>query len=255
MRSLCIFFILTFSLTSIGPTVGEHSTVSDRSKATTLVTKVSTPTDDSLKQPIKKKTVSEAKQPAKKKTVVKAKQPVQKITVVKPKLPVKKITVAKPKLPVKKITVVKPKLPVPAKPTEQSPTPSSTSNILAIEREAVRLINIERTKQGLKPLMIDSKLCMIARKKSLDMKEKNYFSHQSPTYGSPFDMLKQFGVSYRTAGENIAAGYSTAQAVVNGWMNSQGHRRNILNPAFTHIGVGYVTGGSYGTYWTQISTG
>jgi uncharacterized YkwD family protein len=252
MRSLCIFIILTFSLTSFSPAVGEHSTVSDSSKATTP--KVTSPTDDSLKQPINQKTVA-AKQPVQKITVAKPKQPAKKITVVKPKQPVKKITVVKPKQPVKKITVAKPNSPVPAKPTKQPSNPSDTSDILAIEREAVRLINIERTKQGLKPLVIDSKLCMIARKKSLDMKEKNYFSHQSPTYGSPFDMLKQFGVSSQTSGENIAAGYSTAQAVVTGWMNSQGHRENILNPAFTHIGVGYVTGGSYGTYWTQISTG
>jgi uncharacterized YkwD family protein len=106
----------------------------------------------------------------------------------------------------------------------------------------------------LKPLKLDQKLSSVARIKSQDMKDNGYFSHQSPTYGSPFDMLKQFGVSYRTAGENIAAGYSTAQAVVDGWMNSQGHRENTLNKSFTKIGVGYVKGGSYGSYWTQLFT-
>ncbi len=80
------------------------------------------------------------------------------------------------------------------------------------------------------------------------MHDKRYFSHQSPTYGSPFDMMKQFGITYRTAGENIAMGQSTPQAVVNAWMNSEGHRANILNASFTQIGMGYVADGHY---WTQ----
>ncbi|SPT92496.1 YkwD protein [Bacillus subtilis] len=80
------------------------------------------------------------------------------------------------------------------------------------------------------------------------MKDKNYFDHQSPTYGSPFDMMKSFGISYKTAGENIAKGQKTPEEVVKAWMNSEGHRKNILNPNFTHIGVGYVESGSI---WTQ----
>jgi len=89
----------------------------------------------------------------------------------------------------------------------------------------------------------------------MDMRDKNYFSHQSPTYGSPFSMMKNFGISYRTAGENIAAGQQTPQEVVTAWMNSPGHRANILNKSFTHIGVGYAKGGSYGHYWTQMFIG
>lgn len=150
----------------------------------------------------------------------------------------------------------------PKQSTSTNQTPSSTSgssasdsNVSAVEREVVRLVNAEREKQGLKPLALDSKLSSIAGKKSQDMKDNNYFSHQSPTYGSPFDMLKQFGVSYSTAGENIAAGQRSAKVVVDGWMNSQGHRENILNASFTKIGVGYVSGGSYGSYWTQLFTG
>ena len=81
------------------------------------------------------------------------------------------------------------------------------------------------------------------------MKDKGYFSHTSPTYGSPFQMMKSFGISYKSAGENIARGYATPEAVVNGWMNSSGHRANILNKSFTHIGVGYVQSGNY---WTQM---
>jgi uncharacterized YkwD family protein len=156
------------------------------------------------------------------------------------------------------------------KPTKQTDTKQSVSQkkpasshvlaandttISSVEREVVRLVNIERSKQGLPSLTLDNKLSEVAEKKSWDMKAHNYFSHQSPTYGSPFDMLKQAGISYRTAGENIAAGYPTAKAVVDGWMNSEGHRENILNPAFTKIGVGYVTGGSQNGYWTQLFTG
>ena len=84
------------------------------------------------------------------------------------------------------------------------------------------------------------------------MRDKGYFSHTSPTYGSPFDMMKSFGITYRAAGENIAYGYRTPQAVVNGWMNSSGHRANILNARFTQIGVGYVAAGNY---WTQMFIG
>lgn len=83
------------------------------------------------------------------------------------------------------------------------------------------------------------------------MKDKNYFSHTSPTYGSPFDMMKKFNISYKSAGENIAKGQKTPQAVVNAWMNSEGHRKNILSKSFTEIGVGYIQGNNT-TYWTQM---
>ena len=92
----------------------------------------------------------------------------------------------------------------------------------------------------------------MARYKSQDMRDNGYFSHNSPTYGTPFQMLSAFGLSYRTAGENIAKGYASPQAVVNGWMNSSGHRANILNASYTQIGVGYV---SRGNYWTQLFIG
>ncbi|WP_242664935.1 CAP domain-containing protein, partial [Geobacillus zalihae] len=76
----------------------------------------------------------------------------------------------------------------------------------------------------------------------------HYFSHNSPTYGSPFEMMKKFGISYTAAGENIAKGQRTPQEVVNAWMNSEGHRANILNKNFTHIGVGFEENGYI---WTQ----
>ncbi|MCJ8224701.1 hypothetical protein DI291_08170 [Bacillus paralicheniformis] len=130
---------------------------------------------------------------------------------------------------------------------KQNTAPSSSS-VSAYEKEVVELTNAERKKQGLKPLTLDEKLSKVARTKSQDMKDNNYFDHNSPTYGSPFDMMKKFGITYRTAGENIAKGQKTPQEVVKAWMNSEGHRKNIMNPNFTHIGVGYVKDGNY---WTQ----
>ena len=128
----------------------------------------------------------------------------------------------------------------------------SSSSVSAYESEVVRLVNVERAKNGLGALTLNAKLSDVARAKSQDMRDKGYFSHTSPTYGSPFDMMTSFGISYRTAGENIAMGYSSPQAVVTGWMNSPGHRANILNSSFTQIGVGYVASGNY---WTQMFIG
>lgn len=130
--------------------------------------------------------------------------------------------------------------------------PSMDSSVLAYEQEVVRLVNAERAKQGLKPLTHNWELSRVARYKSQDMCDRRYFSHTSPTYGSPFTMIKNFGISYRTAGENIAMGYKTPAAVVQGWMNSSGHRANILSASFTQIGVGYVANGNY---WTQMFIG
>ncbi len=119
----------------------------------------------------------------------------------------------------------------------------------SVEEEVVRLVNVERAKQGLSPLSIDWELARVAKYKSQDMHDRNYFSHTSPTYGSPFDMIKNFGISYKAAGENIAKGQKSAAQVVQAWMNSQGHRANIMSTSYTHIGVGYVADGHY---WTQM---
>ena len=130
--------------------------------------------------------------------------------------------------------------------------PTIPSSVIKFEGEVVRLINEIRVNNGLKPLTEDWQLSRVARYKAQDMKDLGYFSHTSPTYGSPFEMMKSFGISYRTAGENIAKGYSTPKAVVDAWMNSPGHRANILNSSYTHIGVGYVASGNY---WTQMFKG
>lgn len=130
--------------------------------------------------------------------------------------------------------------------------PQIDKTVASFEREVVRLVNEERAKNGLKLLQENWELSRVARYKSQDMVDNRYFSHTSPTYGTPFQMIKAFGLTYRTAGENIAYGQRTPQAVVNAWMNSSGHRANILNPAYAQIGVGYVANGNY---WTQMFIG
>ena len=116
------------------------------------------------------------------------------------------------------------------------------------------MINAQRTKQGLPALKIDSETQRVARIKAQDMVDHNYFSHQSPTYGSPFDMLNSFKVSYKTAGENIA-GNSSNSAAVTSWMNSSGHKANILNSNFNYTGIGVVKGSKYGKIYVQMFIG
>lgn len=130
--------------------------------------------------------------------------------------------------------------------------PNVDSEVLAFESEVIRLVNEIRVENGLSALKTNWELSRVARYKSQDMHDNRYFSHTSPTYGSPFTMMKNFGISYRSAGENIAMGQRTPEAVVNAWMNSSGHRANILNASYTEIGVGYVADGNY---WTQMFIG
>ena len=130
--------------------------------------------------------------------------------------------------------------------------PQISQSVLSYESEVIRLVNEVRRENGLKALTANWELSRVARYKSQDMLNKGYFSHTSPTYGTPSQMIKAFGLSFRTAGENIARGYPTPQAVVNGWMNSSGHRANILNASYTQIGVGYV---AQVNYWTQMFIG
>lgn len=137
-------------------------------------------------------------------------------------------------------------------PGDKLNVPGKDITVLSYEDEVIRLVNEIRVQNGLKALAKNWELCRVARYKSQDMVDRHYFSHTSPTYGSPFQMMKSFGITYRMAGENIAYGYRTPQAVVDGWMNSSGHRANILNSSYTQIGVGYVANGNY---WTQMFVG
>lgn len=132
---------------------------------------------------------------------------------------------------------------------------STSNSFLSFQKEVTRLVNVERSKRGLRELSFNTQLSNVATLKSQDMINKNYFSHTSPTYGSPFDMMKKFNISYRAAGENIAMGQRTPAEVVNAWMNSKGHRENILNPNFTDIGVGVAKSSNGTLYWTQMFIG
>lgn len=136
-------------------------------------------------------------------------------------------------------------------PKQAAPAPTSSSVNQAVAK-VIELTNAERKKHGLPALQTDTNLNKVAQTKSVDMKQNNYFSHTSPTYGSPFDMMRDFGISYKTAGENIAQGQQTPEQVVDSWMKSQGHRENILSAKYTHIGVGYEPSGHH---WTQMFIG
>jgi len=124
---------------------------------------------------------------------------------------------------------------------------TNTTNLTSDEWEVFNLINQQRSQNGLSPLKIDYEVQKVARIKAQDMVNNNYFSHTSPTYGSPFNMLNNFKVSYRTAGENIA-GNSSNSAAVTAWMNSSGHKANILNSSFNYTGIGVINGSKYGKY-------
>lgn len=142
---------------------------------------------------------------------------------------------------------------VPTPTPAQEPSDSGQSSeyqLSTSEQKMVSLVNEERTKAGVPALKLDLELSRVARIKSQDMKDNNYFSHASPTYGSPFEMMKNFGISYRTAGENIAM-HGSVESAHAGLMNSEGHRKNILNPSFTHIGIGIVDN----RYFTQMFIG
>lgn len=160
--------------------------------------------------------------------------------------------VEEPKQPVQKPQPTEPV--VPEQPTQPVPENNNNSNgsqqgeLNAFEWQVFELTNKERVNNGLQPLQVDYELSRVAHEKSRDMATNYYFSHDSPVYGSPFDMMRSYGITYRTAGENIAKGQRTPAEVVQAWMNSPGHRANILNPNFTHIGLGYV---EQGNHWTQ----
>ena len=175
---------------------------------------------------------------------------VEKTPEAKPAPEVEKTPETKPAPEVEKAPEATP-TPTPAPTPEKPATPveaAPNGSISAIEQAVLDLTNAERQKAGLSALKTDSNLMNSAREKSMDMSSNGYFSHTSPTHGSPFDQMKAHGVSYSSAAENIAMGQRTAEAVVKGWMESPGHRQNILTPDFTHIGIGYDEDGHY---WTQ----
>ena len=128
-------------------------------------------------------------------------------------------------------------------------TAARAADVSGYERQVVSLVNAERAQYSLPALTLNSDLSAYARVKSDDLRAGGYFSHESPTYGSPFSMMQSFGVTYTAAGENIAMGYASPEAVVRAWMDSEGHRANILSASYTQTGVGYVADGNYWTQW------
>lgn len=158
-----------------------------------------------------------------------------------------------PETPVESEAPVVPEVPVEVTPPVVTPDkPADQGSSSSYAQQVLDLVNEQRAANGLQSLTLSSSLSAVAQAKAQDMKDNNYFSHNSPTYGSPFDMMKTFGISYRTAGENIAMGYATPKAVVTAWMNSSGHRANILNANYTQMGIGYV---ATGNYWSQMFIG
>lgn len=131
-------------------------------------------------------------------------------------------------------------------------TTSGSSNLSANAQEVVKLVNKERNAAGLPALTENSRLSEVAQAKAEDMMKNGYFSHTSPAYGSPFEMMRTFGITYTAAGENIAKGQKTPAAVMDGWMSSSGHRANILNVSYEQIGVGFCKDSSGVTYWVQM---
>jgi len=140
--------------------------------------------------------------------------------------------------------VTKPPVPAPA-PVQSAPAAPKNS-----AQEMLGYINSERAKVKLPPLTLNAKLSEGAYLKSKDMAENGYFEHNSPTYGTPFAMMKSLDISYRNAAENIAYHQSVLSAH-NAFMNSPGHRANILNPAFRKLGLGIYKNGAdiYVTQW------
>lgn len=131
---------------------------------------------------------------------------------------------------------------------------NTNTTMTADEKEVFDLINKQRTQNGLSALKLDTETLRVARIKAQDMVDNNYFSHNSPTYGTPFQMLNSFKISYKTAGENIA-GNSSNSAAVTAWMNSSGHKANILNSSFNYTGIGVVKGSKYGKIYVQLFLG
>lgn len=131
-------------------------------------------------------------------------------------------------------------------------TQSVSTTFSEFEEEVIRLVNAERKKRGLSALVKSEKAMQTARIKSQDMAVNAYFSHTSPTYGSPFKMMENHGLRYSAAAENIAKGQKTPVKVMESWMNSSGHRANILSASVTEIGVGATRDKNGTFYWTQL---
>lgn len=129
---------------------------------------------------------------------------------------------------------------------------NASNEITALEDEVIRLVNVERAKSGHSALAKNKEVSNVARIKSNDFINNNYFAHNSPTYGTPFEMLESFGIPFTAGAENIASGQRNPAEVMKFWMNSAGHRSNILNSTYNQIGVGVARDRNGNLFWTQI---
>lgn len=133
--------------------------------------------------------------------------------------------------------------------------PLTPDGLARTTAEVVGLTNRERAGAGLPVLGVDARLTAAAQAHSADMVARDFYSHTDPDGGKPWDRAAAAGAGQGSVGENIACGQRSPAEVVEGWMNSPGHRANILKPDFTHIGIGLAGGGRAGTYWTQLFGG
>ncbi|SES09716.1 CAP domain-containing protein [Psychrobacillus sp. OK032] len=235
LNNLDIQNLINEQLTNIKPLIMKELKEAQKSIVTKKAQESKKPVEKE-KAPIVEKPVDIEQAPVVEKPADKEQLPVVKKPVEQVKTPVAE----KPATPATPVTP-----PVAKEPVKENNEAVQVSSVI---QQVVNLTNQERAKAGLKALQIDTKLTQSAQAKSQDMKNKNYFSHTSPTYGSPFDQMKSFGVTYKSAAENIAMGQRSAAEVMDAWMKSPGHKANIMNPSLTHIGVGL---SDSGFYWTQ----
>lgn len=137
-----------------------------------------------------------------------------------------------------------------APPQEEPDAPEESGGVQEAAEAVTSLVNAARQDAGLSELELDADLCAAAQARAQEIAQS--FSHTRPDGSSCFTILEEFGISYRAAGENIAMGQRTPEEVMDGWMNSSGHRANILNGTFTSIGVGYYVDGAGAAHWVQI---
>ena len=139
-----------------------------------------------------------------------------------------------------------------AAPTVRPTTTPAVSSEREMEQQVLALVNKTRAEYGLNPLTWAEDLAVVARAHSSDMIRRSFFDHTNPDGKSPFDRIKAAGITYRTAAENIAYGQRSPEEVMNAWMNSSGHRANILNAKVKEMGVGAVRNSGGTIYWTQL---
>lgn len=138
----------------------------------------------------------------------------------------------------------------PAQENPDEDAPEESGGVQEAAAAVASLVNAARQDAGLSELELDADLCAAAQARAQEIAQS--FSHTRPDGSSCFTILEEFGISYRAAGENIAMGQRTPEEVMDGWMNSSGHRANILNGTFTSIGVGYYVDGAGAAHWVQI---